>query len=600
MKSKDRKNEARIKKGLQNTLTDFLSNENALLWMNQEYERSRANFNWRPLEVTKEDLKTVSISVDEAWYGGGTHEKVTVEFKYDNYNSSSEIARKQKERLNQLRDFFQLVLENVHQLVPITDEFVKSGGTWQSDRKPDRDNKNYETYEYKRVRQMFKFFKSSETSRQKTASIFRSLGEKGVKYNEAQKILDLLNSDDDVDNLTIRVQRAKQRTQVNQITCSPIFICPEEKSRLKELPEILLNKVNQLMKKELLTGALKDKYEEVFDSLINLNDPSLFVHNKREELAPKIALYKSTPLSMISIFINHLRDEDRTIGELGEAFSALEKEFSDRKSLAKAMKEMKVGLETIMKEAKQISESEAEKQFANDRSLGTFVNFLKDHHPNGMKKYAKARGFRKEQFLQLTEDKQLVVGDMICFWRKNLGIEYAHAGIYTPATGRKYVVHVQAEGGRLRRMKGHAVVKYGKLEEITTKDDLVFFIRECQTPSAQGEVLSKVEACLFDEPIKFTYNGHYGSCQTFCSKVLGSSLFEELNPVSFLTTQTGMKRVAGWWLGGEDNADELVTEMEKRFESMSIYDLQQEVNLVKTCPSNSKLAEQSARRAATL
>ena len=82
--------------------------------------------------------------------------------------------------------------------------------------------------------------------------------------------------------------------------------------------------------------------------------------------------------------------------------------------------------------------------------------------------------------------------------------------------------------------------------------------------------------------------------------MLGSSLFEELNPESFLTTQTGMKRVAGWWLGGEDNANELVTEMEKRFESMSIYDLQQEASLVKSCPSNSKLAEQSARRAATL
>ena len=80
---------------------------------------------------------------------------------------------------------------------------------------------------------------------------------------------------------------------------------------------------------------------------------------------------------------------------------------------------MKVGLASIIKEAKQISESKAGKQFAKNRSLGTFVNFLKDHHPNGMKKYAKAKGFKKQQFLQLTDDKQLVVGDMICFWRKN-------------------------------------------------------------------------------------------------------------------------------------------------------------------------------------
>ena len=248
---------------------------------------------------------------------------------------------------------------------------------------------------------------------------------------------------------------------------------------------------------------------------------------------------------------------------------------------------------SLIREARQLSEDEAEKQFAKDRSLGTFVQFLKDHHPNGVKKYAKARGLKKEQFLQLANDNHLKVGDMICFWRKNYTVGYAHAGIYTPVPGKNSVVHVQGEDGWLRSMRGFAEVSIGDLETIAAKDDLVFFIRECKTPSAQAEVLSKVEACLFEEPIKYSYNGHYGSCQTFCSKVLGSSLFEELNPESFLTTQTGLKWMAGWYLGGESTAEELVTEMDKRFQSLPSFDLDHEENLITTCPSDCRLTIQS-------
>jgi len=263
------------------------------------------------------------------------------------------------------------------------------------------------------------------------------------------------------------------------------------------------------------------------------------------------------------------------------------------------MKALKKGLDVIVKEATELSDEEAQKQFAKDRSLGTFLTFLKDHQPDGIKKYAKARGFRKNHFLQLANDKQIVVGDMICFWRKNFGVEYAHAGIYAPVEGKKYVVHVQGEEGWLRSMKGCSEVKYDELEKVIAKDDKVFFIRECENTTAQAEVLSKVEACLFEDSIKYTYNGHYGSCQTFCSKVLGSSLFEELNPEAFLTTQTGLKWIAGRFLGGEDNADELVNEMDKRFETPPSWfeswtppDLPHGESLITTCPEQSRLALQ--------
>merc|ERR1712012_1140097 len=49
--------EEHIKRSLQKILDDFMADENALLWMNQEYERSRKENNWEPLEITKEDLK---------------------------------------------------------------------------------------------------------------------------------------------------------------------------------------------------------------------------------------------------------------------------------------------------------------------------------------------------------------------------------------------------------------------------------------------------------------------------------------------------------------------------------------------------------------
>ena len=585
------KTESNIKKNLQKILDDFMKDDNALLWMNQEYERSRYECSWEPLEVTKEDLENVSITVDEAWFGGGSHEKVTVEFKYETFSNSKDIEKKQKQRLNQLRDFFQLVLENVYQLEPIKEEFTKSGGSWQSNRKVEGDDKNYETYEYKRVKQVWAGLKDDALAREETASIFKSLGEKGAKYNEAKNILELLESNDDVDNLTIRIQRAKQGPGVNQITSGPIFIRPEKQTRLRELPEMILNKINELMKRELLSGQLKNRYEEVFDTLINLNEPALFKNTKRTELAPEIGKNKSTPQSMISIIVEHLREEDRTLGGLCDAFVAMGPTFKEKK-IVKVMKALQKGMEDIMREARELSEEEAQKQFAKDRSLGTFVQFLKDHKPDGVKKYAKARGLGKDQILQLANDGKLVVGDMICFYRKNLGIEYAHAGIYAPVEDKKYVVHVQAEKGWLRSIKGCVEVKCDELENVITKNDKVFFIRECENTTAQAEVLSRVEACLFEDPIKYTYNGKYGSCQTFCSKVLGSSLFEELNPEAFLTTLTGLKVIAGWYLGGDANADELVREMDRRIENWTFLEVPHEESLITKCPRTSRLALQ--------
>ena len=116
--------------------------------------------------------------------------------------------------------------------------------------------------------------------------------------------------------------------------------------------------------------------------------------------------------------------------------------------------------------------------------------------------------------------------------------------------------------------------------------------RECENSAAQLEVLNKLEACLFPEAIQYTYNGYYGSCQTFCSRILGSALFEELNPEAFLTSAFGLKAIASWWLGGEANAGELVKEMNNRFENPTAYDVPpQDGRHVKTYPESSRLGQ---------
>ena len=191
-----------------------------------KYESVRGDHNWEPFKVSKDDLEAVKISVDNVWYGGGLHEKVTVDFNYEKFDSCREIAAEERKRLNQLKDFFRLVLENIYQLVPIEEEFVKNGKTWESNKKPEADGKAYETYEY-RVSKLFQGLKSNTTALDGTVSVFKSLGDKGVKYNTAQKILDLINRDKDVDNLTIRVQKAQRGAAVNVIDSGPIFVRTE-------------------------------------------------------------------------------------------------------------------------------------------------------------------------------------------------------------------------------------------------------------------------------------------------------------------------------------------------------------------------------------
>ena len=134
-------------------------------------------------------------------------------------------------------------------------------------------------------------------------------------------------------------------------------------------------------------------------------------------------------------------------------------------------------------------------------------------------------------------------------------------------------------------MKKCAEIKCDRLEDVMNKDDVVFYIRDGKTQGEQADILSKSEACLFEDAIKFTYNSFNGSCQTFCSKILGSNLLSELNFEVTHDEANTMKALAGWFLSDEDDSDDLIKKMTERMESRTPFDLPPgNEELLKTCP----------------
>ena len=109
----------------------------------------------------------------------------------------------------------------------------------------------------------------NEDLQEEAASIFNSLGAKGLKYNEALKIRSLLNDPRDVDNLTIRVDKMK-KANVGVLYAGPIFVRPQKETRLRDLSENSMNQIHKLMVRELQTYQVS-KIEEFVDNLVNVH-----------------------------------------------------------------------------------------------------------------------------------------------------------------------------------------------------------------------------------------------------------------------------------------------------------------------------------------
>ena len=310
---------------------------------------------------------------------------------------------------------------------------MKNGKTWESNKKPEPDDRTYETHEYKvseaeeehKIVKLFKGMMKSKTVVDETATILKSLGDKGANFNTAQKILDLLDKESDVDNLTIRVQKKKKGCPVQGIASCPILVRVAKETRFRELPSPITDRIHQLMSGVLISEELKESYENIFDILVNI--PGLFEqYNDRLELAEQVIKFKPIPRSMITAILNKCREVDGTLGRLMDAFEAVMNEPSHNGRYASAMTDVINGMKVIADDARDMSEEQARKELANDKSFRTFLKFLVDHRPHGMKSYANAKGYRSDKFLKLAKAALILPGDMIGFYRKRLPfIEYA-------------------------------------------------------------------------------------------------------------------------------------------------------------------------------
>jgi hypothetical protein len=553
-------NEKEIRKALTDALNAVQTEENLILWLNQEYKRKASAYNWDPLDtpVTKEDLDNLSVSVEDIWYGNLYHEKVRIDFNYEKFDNDSQIEDKERDRLQQLTNFFHLALDKMYQIVPTEGVFKFVGKTWQSDQKlPEAQvAKSIEC----KVKALWHGMEQDLEMRRDAASLFQSLGDSEVHFNTAQKILDLLKTDADVDNLTITIQAIPDCT-TNMIDCGPVFINPERKQRFKDLPENLLIKVLELMTEKIVDSKL---HKELFDIIVNLNKPMLFTLKERNELRQESFPQSDGPRSKLQMILEKYRDVNGTIGNLMDGFDAIKMKFPEEEETVEAMTELVAGLEDILKEAAQLSKEQSKKQYANKNTLDNLCTFLKDHQPDGMKKYAEIHGRTIDKFLGLVDKETVIPGDMIFFFRKNWSVEYAHAAIYTPAKLDQSAVHVQSKNKKTSLFESE--VRCDDIKQILKKKDKVFYVRACENRKDQEKVLSRVEACLYPNPIEYDYNGRFGSCQTFCTKIYGAQSLTILNPEAFLTSMTGIKRIIGKKFGGKALA--LLHLMDARFGNM--------------------------------
>merc|ERR1719228_2997186 len=74
--------EDEIRKILKDSLESIQQNDDLIQWLNLEYKKKCSSFNWESLEtlVTKQELQSISVSVEDIWFGDVFHEKVIINF----------------------------------------------------------------------------------------------------------------------------------------------------------------------------------------------------------------------------------------------------------------------------------------------------------------------------------------------------------------------------------------------------------------------------------------------------------------------------------------------------------------------------------------
>ena len=132
----------------------------------------------------------------------------------------------------------------MYQIVPTEGEFVFNEKTRMINKKLEDPEKRAVALEIK-VKALWNGMEKHLDMREEAASLFQALGDRGVHYDDAQKIYNLLKTrQSDVDNIVIEIHETPDTPgQANIIDSGSIFICPEKK------PKVLGNSRKYILKK---------------------------------------------------------------------------------------------------------------------------------------------------------------------------------------------------------------------------------------------------------------------------------------------------------------------------------------------------------------
>jgi len=148
------------------------------------------------------------------------------------------------------------------------------------------------------------------------------------------------------------------------------------------------------------------------------------------------------------------------------------------------------------------------------------------------------------------------------------------------------VVHIQPSDKLWDAVQMLYEVKCDWMDKALKNDDKVFFIRACTKRTEQEEVMRKVKACLDPEPIRYKYHGYYGSCQTFCTTILGLETLMDMNPEACLVSTQSIFRRCFSYFFNDKKVFELSDKMDDRFTDGSNVTLgsDDDDSLVDMCP----------------
>ena len=534
-------------------LEQVKTKDNLIIWLNQEYDRRYKSYGWPKLKspITKQEFEYVRTSVDHSWYGQYLHHHIHFLF------SHHEGKPGQERRLVQLKNFFQLALENIEQIIPTDGGFILNKKEWEVKKELGEDQDKHNETLILKVKEVWNAVETHSEIQNNTVAFFKKLGDQGVPFNTADKIHELLTKDNDVDSLQIEIQKVK-KSRVRVLSSGSVFVWAHNKQRLSDMTEYMRGRIKNLVAAEV---ANTEAHVETFDRLLHMSD--LLPMSTTSAVMKEIRSFQSEigVGGRVQIMVEKWCDMERTVEDLLTGFNKITTETEDVK-LQLSMEALKLGIQTLMEQYQKSLQT----QKVYPQSIDTWENFV-EHVKNSidgraMKDYLK---MSRDQFLRRIEDCDVKPGDMIMLWRKAKGVGYAHAGIYLKNKQGSFLIHVQPISGIVNFLVNkQAEVSVDKLQDQVKDDDKIFVIRWCKSRKEQDRVLLWARNCLLPDPIRFKYNGYYGSCQTFCAGLFNVQDLKVLNLEAFYASTGSMKAFYGSFVNDRQEALDLLHKIEER------------------------------------